>query len=219
VIARPPFSVPARLLRRLARQQGGSAVTEFGLIAPVFFMLLMGIYDITHMVYARSVFDGAVERAAREASLETADTEAADQMVEDSIRPVLPDVVLTTERKSYFDFADIERPEQWTDNKGKDSSGVLIDYPGLNNGICDYGEPYVDENRSGDWDADIGVSGNGGAGDVIMYTVTASYTPLFKVPFMPSAWNTRSMTATAIKKNQPFANQTSYATTAATCDS
>jgi hypothetical protein len=207
------------LLRRLARQQRGSAVTEFGLIAPVFLMLLMGIYDLTHMVYARSVFDGAVERAAREASLETADTEAADKMVEDSIRPVLPDVALTTQRKSYFDFADIKRAEQWTDNKGKDPSGSWIDYPGRDNGICDYGESYFDENRSGHWDADIGVSGNGGAGDVVMYTVTATYSPLFKIPFMPEAWKTRSMTATAIKKNQPFANQTAYASTAGTCDS
>ncbi len=216
---RPALRIRPRVLRRLARQQRGSAVTEFGLIAPVFFMLLMGIYDITHMVYARSVFDGAVERAAREASLETADTEAADQMVENSIRPILPDVVLTTERESYFDFADIKRAEQWTDNKGKDSSGNWINYPGLNNGVCDYGEPYFDENRSGHWDADIGVSGNGGAGDVVMYTVTATYSPLFKVPFMPDAWKTRSMTATAIKKNQPFANQTTYASTVATCNS
>lgn len=216
---RMPLPASPRLLRRLARQQRGSAVTEFGLIAPVFLMLLMGIYDLTHMVYARSVFDGAVERAAREASLETADTDAADQMVEDSIRPILPDVVLTTARQSYFDFADIKRPEKWTDNKGKDPSGEWIDYPGFDNGTCDDGEPYVDENGSGHWDADIGVSGNGGAGDVVMYTVTATYSPLFKVPFMPSAWNTRSMTATAIKKNQPFANQTAYASTAGTCNS
>jgi hypothetical protein len=159
-----------------------------------------------------------VERAARDASLETANTEAADQMVEDSIRPVLPDVVLTTERKSYYDFADIKRPEQWTDNKGKDALGDLIQYAGLNNGRCDYGEPYIDENRSGSWDPDIGVGGNGGAGDVVMYTVTATYFPLFKIPFMPEAWNTRSMTATAIKKNQPFATQTEYSSQAGTCD-
>jgi Flp pilus assembly pilin Flp len=218
VTARLALSTRPRLLRRLARQQSGSAVTEFGLIAPVFLMLLMGIYDLTHMVYARSVLDGAVERAARDASLETANTEAADQMVEDSIRPVLPDVVLTTERKSYYDFADIKRPEQWTDYKGKDALGDLIQYAGLNNGRCDYGEPYIDENRSGSWDPDIGVGGNGGAGDVVMYTVTATYFPLFKIPFMPEAWNTRSMTATAIKKNQPFANQTEYSSQAGTCD-
>jgi hypothetical protein len=217
VTARPKLTAQA-LASRLARQQRGSAVTEFGLIAPVFFMLMIGIYDVTHMVYARSVFDGAVERAARDASLETGDTAQADQLVEDTIRPVLPDVELTSERRSYFDFADVGRPEQWTDNLGVDGAGDLIDYPGLNNGICDEGEPYVDENGSGEWEADVARSGNGGAGDVVMYTVTATYSPVFRIPFMPSAWADRTLTATAIKKNQPFAEQTGYATTAGTCD-
>jgi hypothetical protein len=101
---------------------------------------------------------------------------------------------------------------------GVDGSGDLIEYPGLNNGICDEGEPYVDENSSGAWDEDVARSGNGGAGDVVMYTVTATYSPVFKIPFMPSAWSDRTLTATAIKKNQPFAEQTGYATTAGTCD-
>lgn len=194
-----------RLLRRLWRANHGAAITEFGLIAPVFFILLIGIYDMAHMVYARSVLAGAVERAARDSALETGDTEAADQAVEDAIRPILPGVQLTTERESYFDFADIGRPEQFDDENG--------------NNICDNGEAYVDENRSGSWEPDIGLAGNGGAGDVIMYKVTATYEPLFKIPFMPELWNHRTLTATAVKKNQPFANQTAYSTTAGTCTS
>jgi hypothetical protein len=191
------------LLPALARQQQGTAVMEFGLIAPVFMMLLIGMYDITHLVYARSVFNGAVERAAREASLETGDTNEADQIVADIIRPVIPDVVIETERMSYFDFADIERPEQFTDANDND--------------ICDEGEAYVDENSSGQWEEDIGVAGNGGAGDVVMYTAKATFTPLFKIPFMPESWSSRTMTATAIKKNQPFGDQAELATTAGTC--
>lgn len=191
------------LLPALARQQHGTAVMEFGLIAPVFMMLMIGMYDITHMIYARSVFNGAVEQAAREASLETGDTEVADQIVADFIRPIIPGVEIETERTSYFDFADIERPEQFTDENDND--------------ICDEGEAYVDENGSGEWEADVGVAGNGGAGDVVMYTVTATYTPLFKIPFMPESWNSRTMTATAVKKNQPFGDQAELATTAGTC--
>ncbi len=190
-------------LCRLPRAQRGIAATEFGLIAPVFFMLIIGLFDVGHQVYARSVFVGAVEVAARQAALETGDTELADQLVYDRIRPLLPDVELETSRKSYFDFADIDRPEDFTDTNG--------------NNKCDNGEAYVDENGSTHWEDDIGSDGNGGAGDVVIYTVTANYTPLFKAPFMPQLWNERSFTATAVKKNQPYGNQVEYATTARTC--
>jgi len=190
-------------VRRLAADQSGLAVTEFGLIAPVFFMLMIGLFDISHMAYAKSVFAGAVERAAREAALETGDSDEADQMVEDMIKPVLPGVSLVTGRVSYYDFADIGRAEQFTDGNGND--------------ICDNSEPYIDENGNSAWDADIGVDGNGGAGDVVMYTVRANYTPIFSVPFMPEAWSNRSLSATAVRKNQPFGDQVAYETTAGTC--
>ena len=190
-------------LRRLLRQDRGIAITEFGLIAPVFFLLLLGLYDITHTAYARSVFAGAVERAARAAALETGDPDAADQMIEDLVSPVLPGVEIETERQSYFDFADIGRPEKFTDSNDND--------------VCDNNESFTDLNGNGVRDEDIGLSGNGGASDVVMYTVTATYTPLFKVPFLPEAWNTRTLTATAVKKNQPFGNQTTFTPTPLTC--
>lgn len=197
---------PPRLrqpLCQLLQQEQGIAAMEFGLVAPLFMLLVMGMFDLGHMAYARAVFEGAVEKAARVSSLETGDTEAADQMVENLVRPVLPDAILETERKSYFDFPDIRRPEQFADENGND--------------ICDDGETYVDENRSGQWEADIGIEGNGGSSDVVMYTVTATYTPVFRVPFFPEAWNTRSLRATAVKKNQPFGNQEEWATTTGTC--
>lgn len=192
-----------RLLSSSWQDQRGVAVTEFGLLAPVFLLLMLGSFDIGHTVYARSVLNGAVERAARAASLETGDTEEADAMVQEFVGPVMPGVELETKRTSYFDFADIGRPEKFTDGNG--------------NNRCDNSEPYVDENGSGSWNSDIGVSNNGGAGDVVIYEVTARYSPLIPIPFMPEQWATREMVATAVKKNQPFANQQEYATTAGTC--
>jgi Flp pilus assembly protein TadG len=206
-----------RLGRALRRAQQGVAATEFGLIALPFFTLLIGSFDVAHQTYARSVFVGAVERAARDASLETGDPEAIDQQVQDNLGTLLPDLELTTVRTSYYDFADIKKPERFTDNKGKNGAGQWNPDPGRDNGKCDYGESYEDFNRNGKWDADTtaGAKSNGGAGDVVMYTVTATYTPLFKIPFAPEIWNKRTMTATAIKKNQPFAQQNSAA--AGTC--
>lgn len=191
-------------LVQLLRNQSGVTMIEFALTAPVFLLMLMGLLDIGQMVYGKSLLHGAVEAAARSSSLETGDTATADAMVADRIAQVLPGVVIESTRTSYYDFADIGRAEQWNDADGS--------------GACNDGEAYTDENGNGTWDNDIGVSGNGGANDVVLYTIVATYTPLFKVPFIPQAWEQRSIEAAAIRKNQPFANQSSYSSTAGTCD-
>ncbi len=192
-----------RLLQRLRVAETGTSVMEFGLIAPVFFALLFGMFDVSHMIYARSVFVGAVEQAARTAALETGDTEELDAMVQAALNPVIPGVKLESKRESYFDFNDINRPERFNDQNGNET--------------CDNNEQYFDENRSGDWNANIGLEGNGGANDVIVYTATVTYEPLFKIPFLPETWNKRSMTTRTVKKNQPFGNQVEYATTPGIC--
>lgn len=190
--------------RRLARAEDGVTVVEFALIAPTFLLLLLGTLDIGQMVYAQSVLNGAVQSAARDASLEGGDTDAADDLVLARVGGIMPGVELETERRSYYDFADIDRPEQWNDSD--------------DNGICNDGETYTDENGNGQWDEEVGVSGNGGANDVVIYTVRASYEPIFKVPFLPEAWEGRTLESSAIKKNQPFADQAEYSSAAGACN-
>jgi hypothetical protein len=124
-------------------------------------------------------------------------------MVKNALKPILPNATVTTSRKSYYDFSDVGRAEKWTDTN--------------NNGTCDNGEPFVDENASGGWESDIGTSGNGGADDVVLYTVTVTYKPIFTAKFMPSYNATRTMTATGVRKNQPFASQTAMGSSAGTC--
>lgn len=196
-----------RVAHRLLRDERGIAATEFALIAPVFILMIMAMFDMAHMTYARATFDGIVQRAARASSLETADTAAADTMVYNNVKILLPAIVrsdMTTTRMSYYDFADIKRPEKLEEDKN-------------NNGECNTGDKYLDENNNNTFDKDIGKDGNGGAGDVVMYTATIEYKPVLRVPFLPSAWSKRKLTATAVKKNQPFANQTAYSSTKKTC--
>jgi len=182
----------------------GATIIEFAIVVPLFMTLLLGIMDIGQMVYGKSVLSGAVRRAARDSALETRSTTEADARVLDAIRPVLPGVTIKTSRTSYFDFADIGRPEKWNDAN--------------TNSKCDNGEAFTDENRSGQWDEDIGQAGNeGSANDVVVYTVTASFEPVFKVPFLPEHWAARTLTSTAVTKNQPFGVQASYGSSAGTC--
>ncbi|MEZ5694905.1 MAG: pilus assembly protein [Sphingomonadaceae bacterium] len=177
---------------------------EFGVIAPVFLVLMMGVLDIGHMIYGQSVLNGAVEAAARGSALETANTAVADAEVADQVGPVLPGVTVTSTRTSYFDFADIGRAEPWND----------VD----SNGQCNDGEVYTDQNSNGQWDEDIGVAGNGGANDVVIYEVSATYEPIFRIPFMPEEWESRTLKASTVRKNQPFAAQTDYSEEAGSCD-
>ena len=192
-----------RNIGALLRDRQGIAATEFALVAPVFLMFTMGIMDLGNMAFARTVLNGAIQQAARATALEGGSTTTANNMVRDIVRQSLPGATVASTRRSYFDFADIGRPERINDANG--------------NGVCNAGETYVDENANSRWDADIGEDGNGGANDVIVYTVTVTYNSVFAVPFLPNAWSQRTLTASTVRKNQPFANQDGYGSVARAC--
>jgi Flp pilus assembly protein TadG len=194
-----------RALRRIAELRAdcdGSALLEFAFTAPLWIALVMGTLDLGQLAYAKSVLDGATQDAARNASLETGDTTTADALVSSQVRRIAPQATVVSSRVSYYDFSDIGRPEKWQDTNA--------------DGSCDNNENYTDENGNGQWDEDVGSSGNGGADDVVMYTVTVTYKRLFMMPITPGLAN-RTITATAVRKNQPFANQTEYSVQAGVC--
>ncbi|MBA4780653.1 TadE/TadG family type IV pilus assembly protein [Blastomonas sp.] len=49
-------------IRRAGQDRRGVTVTEFGLIAPTFLLLLLGVFDLGFTVYARAILDGAVQK-------------------------------------------------------------------------------------------------------------------------------------------------------------
>lgn len=196
-------SAMQRILRSFRFNASGVTTVEFAIVAPVFLLLVTGMMDLGHLVYAKSILDGAVQAAARSSSLETADTTAADAMVLTRISPVMPGVSVTSTRQSYYDFSDIGRPEIWNDANA--------------NGTCDNNESYTDENNNGQWDSDVGADGNGGADDVVLYTVQARFSLLFGGGLLPPNWGHQTLTSTAVRKNQPFANQAAEGSSAGTC--
>lgn len=198
------WRMPLRPGRRILRHnQDGAAAIEFALLFPTFLLMLLGSLDMAQMIYANSVLRGAVEQAARSSSLETGDTSKADQKVKEIMKPILPGVLIISSRMSYYDFSDIGRPEKWEDRNL--------------NGTCDANEAYTDENGDGAWNADVGALGNGGAGDVVIYKVTAKYTPVFHIPFDHALNLDRTLSATSVRKNQPFARQEDPGVRAGTC--
>jgi Flp pilus assembly protein TadG len=182
-------------LRLLACDTGGMAVTEFGVIAPVFLMLLLGIYDIGHEIYVQSVLQGAVQAAPRDAGLESgaADRAAIDAFVEKQVGPIAPGASYTFSRSNYSTFSDVGRPEDFVDAN--------------NNGQYDNGECFIDENGNGQWDDDVGAAGLGGADDVVLYTVTVSYPRLFPLWALIGLNRDTTASAKTTLRNQPFGNQ------------
>lgn len=191
------------LQKHLLKDQSGSAVMEFGLVVTVFITMMLGMMDIGQAAYTQAVLNGAAQEVARAAALETRDVALADAKLEKIVQRVAPGAKLTPKRVSYYDFGDINRSESFRDTNG--------------DGVCNNDENYDDENGNGQWDEDIGVEGNGNASDVVVYTVSAEYKPLFAIPFYDDADSKRTLSATFVKKNQPFERQESYGNTVAVC--
>ncbi len=191
--------------RKLYPDQAGVTAVEFALVAPVFLGLVMTILNLGQMMLGMAVLNGAVQEAARGTTVQGADTSTVDDFVKGRIAPILPDVTIASTRKSYFDFIDVKRPEKFTDTN--------------QDGKCSNSEPYTDENNNGKWDDDVGKAGNGGANDVTLYTVKATYKPMLTVPLLITDWSSTTLTASVIKKNEPYDAQGAnvQGTTPGTC--
>lgn len=188
---RPP------LLRRLLGNKLGTALTEFALIAPVFLLLLMGIFDYCWQMYAQQVLQGAVSQSARLSTLESfsADQKKLDANVLSKVLAVLPNATVEFKRKAYESYDLVGKPEPLTDKNG--------------NGVWDTGECFEDMNGTGSWEADRGVSGNGGADDVVLYVATMKFNRVFPAWRMLGQPQEATLRAQTVLRNQPFGTNTS----------
>lgn len=184
-------------LRRLRRSEQGNAIVEFALTAPVFLLILMGIFDFSWQIYGKQVLQGAVSKAARDSTLESyaANQDALDAKVREKVQDVFKNGNVTFVRKSYDSYSEVGQPEAFTDaNK---------------NGRYDSGECFEDVNGNSNWDADRGASGNGGAEDVVLYTATLEIERVLPVWRMLGQPQTSRLQATTVLRNQPYNAATS----------
>jgi Flp pilus assembly protein TadG len=190
---------PRRFLRVFARDEKGATVVEFAIVAPVMGLVLLGAFDVGHTLYMRSVLQGILQKAARDATLETGlatDTQTVlDNKVKSQVRALANNSTITFSRKYYRSFtnAAAAKFEPYTDTNG--------------NGTCNAGEPYQDNNNNGVWDATGGNSGQGGAKDAVLYTVTVSYPRFFPIYNFVGGSSTTVLTASTVLRNQPYGDQ------------
>ena len=203
-----------RLRCRLGGDRRGTTVIEFAIISPVMMLLIMGLGDILYQEYAQSILNGALQKAGRDSSIQGggAVTGTIDAKVVAMVGSIMQSPVQScpatasgtwcSTRENYDTFTEVA-PEPFTDND--------------HDGLCDHGEPFTDENANGVWDADPGLSGQGGANDVTLYTMTITYPRLFPVAKLMGTSTTQTITATTLLKNQPYATQTLTPVKTGTC--
>lgn len=192
---------------RLRRNARGVAIVEFAIVSPVMMLLLMGLGDLLYRGYAQSILSGELQKAARDSGIEggAANATTIDNRVVSRLGPIMKNLaqncgtgaaatpVWCSTRKSYDTFTEVA-PENFTD--------------GNSNGIRDAGECFDDVNRNGTWDADPGVTGQGGASAVTLYTMNITFPRMFPVAALLGWPNRDTISATTLLKNQPYATQT-----------
>ena len=177
-------------LRALASDRTGATVVEFALVLPVLAITLMGLFDMAYNLYAASVTEGAVQKSARDATIQGASTAIQDTAIRTSVQQVVPGATVTISRKAYASFAKIGQAEDFTDANG--------------DGRCNGGEPFEDVNGNRIWDADRGSAGQGGARDAVLLTVTATYRRAFPIGSFIGLPADNSLSSVAVLRNQPF---------------
>ncbi|WP_242137051.1 TadE/TadG family type IV pilus assembly protein [Sphingomonas sp. TREG-RG-20F-R18-01] len=191
--------------RPIASDVRGAALVEFAFVAPVMLLLMMGLCDLIYQVYAKSVLNGAVQKAGRDATIQggAQQTDTLDARVLTGMSGLfsLPTNSCATtpvagswcsSRKSYATFSTIGA-EPFTDSN--------------NDGIRQVGECYSDINGNKQWDADAGIAGQGGANDVTLYTMSVTYPRIFPIAGLIGWPTTVTITTTTLLKNQPYATQ------------
>ncbi len=180
----------------IAGDESGATLVEFAFVAPILMTLLMGIFDMAHTQYTSALVNGAMQKAGRDLTLESAGSRQSiiDQSVIDAVSDVAPNsATVTLEKLSFFDFSDIGKPEEYRD---------------LNfNGACDNDEPFEDANDNGQWDPDRGQAGIGGARDAVLYTATVTYSRLFPLAGLAGLPETVTVETSTVLRNQPFDEQ------------
>lgn len=194
-----------RRLRRLAADTRGISIVEFALIAPVFLGILMMTFEFGFAFYARAIMQGAVEEAARTASLENTEWTRISDRVNRQVRRVIPvsdantEISFQLDPTYYANYVDIALPEDFDDNN--------------NNDQWDTDECFVDRNNNRIYDTDVGIAGRGGAQDVVAIDATLTYVRPFPLWNLFGLEQTQTIRVSTFLRNQPFSAQAAQVNT------
>lgn len=190
-----PGCVLYRVISGFRRAQEGMTSVEFALIVPVFVLLVMGIVEFSMIMFTSAVMESATNSTSRLGKTGYVPPgQSREQAIRNNITArttgLLDPTKITINTYVYETLNRIGEPEPCISPPRTPCGGTA----GVN---------FVDINGNGRWDADMARSGQGGAGDIVVYT--AQY-PWQVVTPVVSAIIGRVFTISTrtVVKNEPF---------------
>jgi Flp pilus assembly protein TadG len=187
------------LLRRLVGCARGAVAMEFAFAAPVMFVAVAGALELSMLMFVTTLMEGGLREASRfgiTGNIPPGTTR--EQTILDTIQSntigLIDMSTAVIDYKIYPSFGQVGQPEPFDDTNPA-------------NGSYDPGEAFTDINGNGQWDADMGVAGLGGPGDVVLYSVSVDWkmlTPLI-APLMTENGYFK-LGASVVVRNEPYPN-------------
>ena len=177
----------------LAACTAGATAVEFALILPVLLLFIIGSIEMAINLFIGSSIESAVMEASRYGITGTeAGVSRADRVLEivaDRTYGLIDMDQVDMDTLVYESFADIGKPEPFTDQDGNASYNT--------------GEPFVDVNGNGQWDEDMGEAGLGGPSDVVVYRLTYDWGIITPVMREVMGESVRHVSSIAVR-NEPY---------------
>ena len=183
--------------RKIWRDNKGVAAIEFAFVAPVIFLAIIGALELGTIMISTILIEGALGEASRQGltGYTKSGTERKDyivQIIKDKTFNMVKIDNLKITHKVYKKFGDVSSAESYVDTDG---DGQYT--PGI--------DTFTDINCNNTWDADMGTSGVGGPGDIVVYDIEyeAKFMTSFFSRFMGNDGKIKLAAHTAVK-NEPF---------------
>lgn len=190
-----------RSLRALRGAKDGATLVEFGLVALPFLTLIMGALDLGYQVYLSALTNGAMERAARKATVGSVTKDQVAAVIRSEVRTILPrrsrddPAAVTVTPLSYTNFASVGKGER-----------IVADTAPV--GQYNSTDCYEDRNNNGRYDATFGGGDDmGSADDVIYYDVLVKVPRLFPLAQAIGLGAFTIVDARTLIRNQPYGDQ------------
>jgi Flp pilus assembly pilin Flp len=190
-----------RQLRRLARSNDGAAALEFALVLPPLCLILVGMFEMSMLMFTQASMEGALREAARFGMTGSVPDPADRQdeilaIIDENTFNMLEDPTISF--LIYPSFGDVGDPEPYTEKSIPPNST-------FDAGIDGWDPATQDINGNGIWDGDQGEAGVGGAEQIVQYTVEYDWHVI--TPFMAPIFGNDGkvhLRASVVLRNEPW---------------
>ncbi|MGB0682967.1 MAG: TadE/TadG family type IV pilus assembly protein [Magnetovibrionaceae bacterium] len=174
----------------------GSLAIEFAFLSSALITVTVSIIEFGLIMLAAILMETGLRDASR---FGITGREIQGETRIDSIRAIVGQTTIglidmnlaQVDVKVYPSFGKVGQGEDYIDGNG--------------NGAFDSGETFMDENDNGIWDADLGVAGAGGSGDVVLYRLSYDWKLLTPVgQYLIGGDGTKALSVAVAVRNEPW---------------